>query len=73
MTLCFEKKVITKQPPPKKKRKKKKVIVGVSGTGRQEQVAEIKKKWGLKYTAGVGSLVAWHPKGKLSIKIGTFA
>jgi hypothetical protein len=39
----------------KKVKMKKKVTVGASGTGRQEQVAELKKKWSLKYTAGVGS------------------
>lgn len=34
-------------------KRKMKVMVGASGTGRQKQVAQLKKKWGLKYTAGV--------------------
>lgn len=40
-------------------------MVSASGTGRQEQVAQLKKKWGLKYTAGVGDPAAWHPKERL--------
>lgn len=34
-----------------------------------------KKRWGVKckYTARVRVLAAWHPKGKLSVKIGTLA
>lgn len=66
-----KKKIKTKNNLTKKKRKE--VTVRASGSRRQEQVAELKKKWGLECEAGLGSPAAWHPKGKLSVKIGTLA
>lgn len=68
-----KKKNQNKKQPYKKKEKRKEVTFRASGSGRQEQVAELKKKWGLECEAGLGSPAAWHPKGKLSVQIGTLA
>lgn len=68
-----KKKKKSKQKTTLQKKKRKEVTVRASGSRRQEQVAELKKKWGLECEAGLGSPAAWHPKGKLSVKIGTLA
>lgn len=55
----------------KKKKRERRVMISASGLGGRTQ-----KRWDSKwkYTAGTGvGAAAWHPKGKLSVKIRTLA